>query len=143
MFARNCSFTLKYPVHQMGRAHEGRSAADCRVRSRSARDQPQNMAGRNPDVRLGAPGRHLSACHCRSPSGPPTNCGACLALCPSLSLVSPFTFVLIRAHLPTFHSMAIFSRANISEFSILIVFALIMVVRKGNSSTFGLIVSAL
>ncbi len=46
MFARNRSFTLKYPVQQMGRAHEGRSAADCRARSRSARDQQQNLAGR-------------------------------------------------------------------------------------------------
>jgi hypothetical protein len=96
----------------------------------------------NPDVRLGRT-RHISACHCISPSGLPTNCGARSALCPSLSRVSPLTFVLTRAHLPAFHSIAIFSRANISEFGILIVFALIMVVRKGNSFKFGLIVSAL
>jgi hypothetical protein len=29
----------------LGRAHEGRSAADCLARSRSARDLPQNLAG--------------------------------------------------------------------------------------------------
>jgi hypothetical protein len=96
----------------------------------------------NPDVRLGRT-RQTSACHCISPSGLPTNCGARSALCPSLSRVSPLTFVLTRAHLPAFHSMAIFSRANISEFNILIVFDLIMVDRKGNSFKFGLIVSAL
>jgi hypothetical protein len=93
----------------------------------------------NPDVRT----RQTSACHRISPSGLPTNCGARSALCPSLSRVSPLTFVLTRAHLPAFHSIAIFSRANISEFGILIVFALIMVVRNGNSFKFGLIVSAL
>ncbi len=31
---------------EMGRAHEERSAAYCRARSRSARHQPQNLAGR-------------------------------------------------------------------------------------------------
>jgi len=96
----------------------------------------------NPDVLLGRT-RQTSTCNCGSPSGVPTNCGARLALCPSLSRVSPFTFVLTRAHIPAFHSIAICSRANISEFSILIVFALVMVVRSGNSSKFGLIVSAL
>jgi len=59
-------FLLQQRRKQIGRAHEGRSAADCRARSRSARDQPYPV-----DV------------------------------CSSLS---PFTFVLTRAHLPPFHS---------------------------------------
>ncbi len=89
----------------------------------------------NPDVRLGRT-RQTSACHCSSPSGLPTNCGARLGVSHEFHR-SP------SCYLPAFHSIAIFSRANISEFSILIVFALIMVVRNGNSSTFGVIVSAL
>jgi hypothetical protein len=58
--------TTENETDTVGRAHEGRSAADCRARSRSARDQPYPA-----DV------------------------------CSSLS---PFTFVLTRAHLPAFHS---------------------------------------
>ncbi len=79
-------------VWQMGRAHEGRSAADCRARSRSPRDQPQNLAGGK--SRRSARPHPVDVCV-------PTNCGAPFSTLPE-SLMS-FT-VHRRAHLPAFHS---------------------------------------
>ncbi len=98
--------------------------AYCRLRSRSARDRPQNLAGRK-SRRKGRP-----HCYCSSPSGLPTNCGAPFSTLPEYTgfivqlrapacspacipspfshctqyIVSPFTFVLQRADLPAFHS---------------------------------------
>jgi len=57
----------------------------------------------NPDVLLAAPGRRLPAIVAPLPACPRT-AALRLTLCPSLSRVSPFTFVLTRAHLPAFHS---------------------------------------
>jgi hypothetical protein len=57
----------------------------------------------NPDVLLGRT-RPTFACHCSSPPACARTSALHLALCPSLSRVSPFTFVLIRAHLLAFHS---------------------------------------
>ncbi len=57
----------------------------------------------NPDVLLGRT-RPTSACHCTSLPACPRTAALRLALCPSLSRVSSFTFVLQRAHLPAFHS---------------------------------------
>jgi hypothetical protein len=54
----------------------------------------------HPDVLLGRT-RRTSACHCSSPSGLPTNCGAPFSALPE-SLTS-FT-VHLRAHLPAFQS---------------------------------------
>ncbi len=49
--------------------------------------------------------RHTSACHCSSPSDRrPWTAALRLALCPSLSRVSPFAFLLTCAHLPILHS---------------------------------------
>jgi hypothetical protein len=50
-----------------------------------------------------APGRRLPAIVAPLPACPRT-AALRLALCPSLSRVSSFTFVLQRAHLPAFHS---------------------------------------
>jgi hypothetical protein len=50
-----------------------------------------------------APGRRLLATVATLPACPRT-AALRLALCPSLSRVSSFTFVLARAHLPAFHS---------------------------------------
>ncbi len=50
-----------------------------------------------------APGRRLPATVALLPACPRTS-ALHLALCPSPSRVSPFTFVLTRAHLPAFHS---------------------------------------
>ncbi len=116
----------------MGRAHEGRSAADCRSKSRSAPYRPQNVAGTQP----------MSASHCSSPSGLPTSCGASFSTLPESTsfivqlrapacsptcipqpfshctqyTVSPFTFVLQRAHLPAFHRP--FSRCTQYRFTV-------------------------
>ncbi len=57
----------------------------------------------NPDALLGRT-RPTSACHCSSLPACPRSAALRLALCPSLSRVSWFTFVLQRAHLPAFHS---------------------------------------
>jgi hypothetical protein len=48
----------------------------------------------NPDFLLYRT-QQTSACHCSSPSNLPTNRGALFGTSPSLSRVSPFTFVLI------------------------------------------------
>ncbi len=50
-----------------------------------------------------APGRRLPVTVSPLPACPRT-AALRLAICPSLSRVSPFTFVLTRAHLPAFHS---------------------------------------
>ncbi len=85
------------------RAHEGSSAADCRARSRSARDQPQKLSGRK--------SRRSTRPHLARLPGTVAPLPACprtealrLTLCPCLSRVSPFTVVLTRGHLPAFHS---------------------------------------
>ncbi len=69
----------------------------CRARSRSACDQPQNLAGRK---FWRSAGSH-PACHCSSLSGLPTNCGAPFSTLPE-SLTS-FT-IRLRAHPSAFHS---------------------------------------
>jgi hypothetical protein len=85
-------------------AHEARSAVDCRSRSRSARDPPQNLAGQKlPTFCSAASRRRLPATVAPLPACPRT-AALRLALCPSLLRVSSFTFVLQRAHLPAFHS---------------------------------------
>ncbi len=85
---------------RMGRAHEGRSAADCRARSRSPAISHKTWQAENPDVLLGRT-RYTSACHCSSPSGLTTNCGVPFITLPE-SLTS-FT-VYLRAHMPAFQS---------------------------------------
>jgi len=57
-------------------AHEGRSAAVCRARSRSARDLPQNLTGTKSPLLL-CRTRQTSACHTvASLPGLPRNWGA-------------------------------------------------------------------
>jgi hypothetical protein len=85
---------------EMGRAHEGRSAADCRSRIRSA-TKPGRL--KIPTFCSATPGRRLPATVVPLPACPRT-AALRLGLCPSLSRVSPFTFVLTRAHVPAFHS---------------------------------------
>jgi hypothetical protein len=60
---------------QMGRAHEGRRAADCREKQIWPRSATKPDRQKIPTVCSATPGRRLP-CHCSSPSGLPTNCGA-------------------------------------------------------------------
>jgi len=84
----------------MGLAHEGRGAEDA-VREVDLRTiSHKTWQAENPDVLLG---RSLLATVAPFPACPRTAVLR-LALCPSLSRVSPFTFVLTRLH-----SIAIFS----------------------------------
>jgi hypothetical protein len=94
-FMEDTNGKIKKPnvAWQMGLAHEGRGAE-----SRSACAKPQNLAGRKPWRVLGR-----TRLRCSFPACPRTAVLR-LALCPSVSRVSVFTFVLTRLH-----SIAIFS----------------------------------
>jgi hypothetical protein len=91
--AEQYSMGVFWVFNLLGRAHSGRSAADCHVRSRSARHR--TWQAENPDFLL-CRTRRTSARHCSAPSGLPTNCDAPFSTLPeSLTRVSQFTFVLI------------------------------------------------
>jgi hypothetical protein len=67
-------------------------------------DRPQKPGRlKIPTFCSATPGRRLPATVVPLPACPRT-AALRLGLCPSLSRVSPFTFVLTRAHVPAFHS---------------------------------------
>jgi hypothetical protein len=80
----------------MGRAHKGSSAAHC---PREKQILHKTWQAENPDFLL-CRTRQTSACHVAPLPACPRDVALRLALCPSLSLVSPFTC----AHLPILHS---------------------------------------
>ncbi len=99
----------------MGRAHEGRSAADFRSRSRSARDRPQNLEGGK--SRRSARPHPADVClPLELPFPPAHDCGAPFSTLPEF--LTSFTVSPSRSPLLTcLHSIAIFSLHTIQALS--------------------------